>query len=235
MQIGHTWQTGFGIVGLALTAACSDIFGPKQAANPELQQLIVDDLFTNLREGGLIYIDGLPASTGFRLKSGQRVPVEVAVSSGDRENAGLYRQFCPFTDRVQFGHFDCFRFTIYMQMGLDVRTLAGRVTAMKGRYDLISATGWIGGVTLFSPEDLVAHARSARSWPGVAFVRLSSVACAPGSLACGSSSALEVPLPVDTGAAVLGDGILQVRSGDIVVVSYHQPSGSTLQAVTVVP
>ncbi len=224
-----------GILASVTAAGCTGIFSPRRDVHPALQQLTFDDLFSNLRTGGLVYVEGVPADAAFRLEVGRRVPIEVTASSGDREAVGLYRRYCPFTDRIQFGHFDCFRFVIYMQIGTDARTLARQVAAIGGRFDLISATGGIGGVTLFAPDGLIQSARSARSWPGVAHVTLSSEMCAPSTPACPGWSALELPLPVDTGAAVQGDGVLQVRPGDTLVASYRQPSGALLQALAVVP
>ena len=42
-------------------------------------------------------------------------------------------------------------------------------------------------------------------------------------------------MPVDAGAAVPGDGIVQVRAGDVLTVTYRQPSGGTIQATARVP
>lgn len=231
-------------IALVLTTACADLLGPSRTARPALASLSLDNYITILSDGGLIYVTAVPADAAFRLKPSQRVPIEITVSSGDRERAGLYRQFCPFTDRGE--HFDCFRFDIYMccgpppELDVTVTTLADRVAAIGGRFDLVSATGWLGGVTLFSPDDVVKHARDAASWPGVEFTELSWMI--PASLATGDGGSwpslapfLAVPVPVDTGRAIPGDGIVQVRSGDTVVATYHQPSGAVLQASVVVP
>ncbi|MGA2383340.1 MAG: hypothetical protein ABSG61_07880 [Gemmatimonadales bacterium] len=222
-------------------AGCVDLLGPGRTARPTLASLSLDDYFTNLRDSGLMYVDAVPGDAGFRLKPSQRVPIEITVSSGDREQAGLYRQFCPFTDRGE--HFYCFQFVIFMCCGPYpehvVTTLADRVAAIGGRFDLVSATGWIGGVTLFSPDDVVKHARDAASWPGVEYTELAWPNCVTESGGGGSCPSvapfLAVPLPVDTGRAIPGDGIVQVRSGDTVVATYYQPSGAVLQARAVVP
>jgi hypothetical protein len=216
-----------------LVAACSDLFGPGRTANPELSALTVSALSASNGNAGILFIDGYPTDTTFRLGSQQRVPVQINVTSGDREEVGLYRRLCPARDRAQ-GHFSCFEFDIAMQDGFNAASLAGRVAAMGGRFYLISVTGWLGGVTVFAPGDIVSEARAAEAWPGVAYTGLVFPFCAEGSPGCLSLSQLALPVPVDTGPAVPGDGIVQVRSGDTVVVTYRQPVGGVLEARTVV-
>ena len=217
--------------GLAATAACADLLGPLRNVTPELSAL---DLDLSLLSG-IMHINGLPADTAFRLASGQRVPVEISVSSGDRESAGLYRAWCP--PRPQVPYFRCFRFSIGMESGIDVRTLSQRVGGIGGRWEHIYSGGWLAEVTLFYP-DAVGGAQRARSWPGVKFVELSW----PGSGALQSGLGpplpvgdLTVPVLVDTGAAVLRDGTMQVRPGDTVLVLYRQPDGRVLEARRTVP
>jgi hypothetical protein len=180
-----------------------------------------------------MYVDGYPADTAFRLKSNQRLPVEITTTSGDRETAGLRRYLCPPRERGP--HFSCFDFLIVMQAGFDVRSVAGQLAAVGGRFNLVSSSGTMAGVVLFSPDDLVRHARDARSWLGVAYTELSFPFCAEWAPGCLSLSQLAAPVPVDSGAAVPGDGIVQVRSGDTVVVAYRQPGGQLLDARRAVP
>jgi len=222
------------IVGL-VAAACTDLFGPRGVATPLLADLAFDDLHSDLKAGGLVYISASPADTAFRLQQAERVPVEITTSSGDRENPGLYRAYCPFTDRGS--HYECFRFDIHMLPGSDAWTLAERVAAIGGRFDLVSVTGDLAGVTVFSPDRLVSKARAAGSWPGVYYTELSFPFCVvePGS-ACGALQMfLSVPVPIDSGRVIPGDGTLQVRSGDTVTVTYRQPAGQLLQARAVAP
>lgn len=220
--------------GLALAAACTDLFGPgRTTANPQLSALTINDLSTSLRNGGILYIDGYPADTSFRLGSNQRVSVQISVTSGDREDVGLYRFACP--PRERGWHFECFDFAIAMQSGLNAASLADRVAAMGGRFQVISVSGMFAGVTLFAPGDIVSKARAAEAWPGVAYAELESPICLEVGPYCGSLSQLALPVPVDTGPAVPGDGIVQVRSGDTVVVGYRQPLGGVLEARAVVP
>ena len=235
------WSAVAALTVVAVMAGCADLLGPRRTVRPALSSLSFDDLFTNLRDSGVLYVDAVPADVSFRLKPSQRVPIEITVSSGDTERVGLYRQFCPFTDRGE--HFYCFQFVIFMCCGPFpehlVTTLADRVAAIGGRFDLVAATGWFGGVTLFSPDDVVKQARDAASWPGVEYTELSWPICiseAGGGGSCASTAPfLAVPLPVDTGPAVPGDGILQVRLGDTVVATYDQPTGAVLQARVLVP
>lgn len=219
-------------VGLGLTA-CTDLFGPSRLVVPTLRQLSIDDLRTSLRDGGILYINAYPEDTAFRLDAGQRFPVEIVVSSGDRERARLYREICPFRERGPF--YPCFQFDVFMKTGFDVRDLADRVAAIGGRFNLVSSFNSWAEVTVFDPEDLVSRVRRAASWPGVAYVEFMFPFCAPDAPGCSSLSDLTVPLPVDTGVAVPGDGTVQLRAGDTLTVLYKQPDGLTLQAQTGVP
>lgn len=229
-RAGRIWTLGLA-AGLALTVACADLLGPLRNVTPELAAL---DLDLSLLSG-IMHINGLPTDTSFRLASGQRVPVEITVSSGDREDAGLYRTWCP--PRPHGPYFNCFRFSIGMESGIDVRTLSQRVGGIGGRWEHIYSGGWLAEVTLFYP-DAIRGARRARSWPGVKFVELSWPGS--GALQSGLGSPLPVgdltaPVLVDTGAAVPRDGTMQVRPGDTVVVLYRQPDGRVLEARRTVP
>ena len=224
-------RTPWLVATFALALGCTELFGPEPLVRPPLDHVEIDDLATSLRHGGIIYLVGFPRDTSFRLAATQRVPVEVAVSSGDREEAGFYRAFCPPRERQ--GLYNCFAFIILMDEGRDARDLGSHVAAMGGRFHIVSVSGRVAGVTLFDPRDLVERARRARSWLGVAYTELSFAGCqTPG---CASRSHLMVPVPVDTGAAAMGDGVVQVRPGDTVVVVYHQPFGGTVEARRVVP
>ena len=220
-------------VGLLVAAACTDLFGPDPIATPRLRELAIGDRSTALRHGGVMYVAGYPADTAFRLGSHQRVRVEVTTTSGDRENPGLRRFLCP--PRELGPHFLCFDFLLLMQAGSDARGLAAEVDAAGGRFSLVSSTGSVATVTLFSSDDLVGRTRAARAWRGVAFTELVFPFCAPDASGCLARSQLEVPMPVDSGVASPGDGVIQVRSGDTVVVAYRQPTGELLQARRAVP
>jgi hypothetical protein len=219
--------------GLAAALACADLLGPTRDVTPQLDSLGLDLSLLS----GIMYINGVPADSSFRLESGRRVPVEISVSSGDRESAGLYRTWCP--PRPRRPYFHCFRFSIGMESGIDVRTLSQRVGGIGGRWEHIYSGGWLAEVTLFYP-DAVRGAQRARSWPGVKFTELFW----PGSGAPQSGPdpgppipvwKLTVPVLVDTGTAVPHDGTMQVRSGDTVVVLYRQPAGGVLEARGTVP
>lgn len=222
------------LAALFLTTACSDLAGPDRSVAPRLRALAIDDLATSLRQGGIIYINGYPEDTAFRLESQQRAPVEVSVTSGDRETVGLFRLFCPPRQRSWGYH--CFDFSVVMQDGFTATDISGLVAGAGGRFNIVSVSGRYAAVTMFDPGDLVRRARQARSWPGVAYTELVFPGgCLQAVQGCASQSDLLLPLPVDTGAAVLGDGIVQVRSGDTVSVSYRQPDGLTIEARRRVP
>jgi len=221
------------VAALPVILACTDLLGPDRLVTPALQRMVIDEFATSLRDGGLLFVYGFPSDTTFRLETRQRVPIEIAVTSGDREGVGLYRRDCPARERGP--GFPCFQFLLGMQDGFSAADLADRVAALGGRFYLVSRYGRFAGVMLFSPENLVRRARSALSWPGVKYVEFSYPFCLDDDPGCVRPSDLSLPVPVDTGAAVAGDGILQVRSGDTVVITYRQPFGGVLETRRVVP
>ena len=177
---------------------------------------------------GMLYVYGSPADTSFRLEWDQQVPVEITTTGGDRESAVLWRSLCPYRERGY--HFGCSRFVVVMRVGYHASSLAGRVAAIGGRFELISVSGFLAAVVLFSRGEEVDRARAAQSWPGVAYTDLSFPFCAPDAPDCLSGSHLWAPVRADTGAAVPGDAVVQVRSGDTVEVAYRQPTGETVRA-----
>lgn len=210
---------------------CTDPFGPDRLVSlrPEVRTLSFDDLATSLRNGGVLYLYGTPSDSTFSLEPGQRVPLEIAVSSGDRESVGLYNVHCPSRERLP-GHFQCFRLNVAMREGHDASEMAGSLSAAGGRF-IFTSMGWFAAVVFFSPDDPIGRAKRARSWPGVAYTELTPLMC----VAATPCPSLTVPVPIDVGLAVPGNGIVQVRSGDTLSVTYRQPRGSVLTLQLLVP
>ena len=217
---------------LSVTTACGDLLSPEPEINPRMRGVWIESPSNSAR---IMYIHAYPADTAFRLQRGHRIPVEIRVSSGDRETAQLYRYFCPAREYGPV--YGCFEFTVRMRDGFDAADLAGRVEAAGGRLYLVWDYHTIGSgrwatITLFSPDDLVGRAHRARSWPGVDSTSLSwqmgSIDGQPPEN--WFRSLLRVPVPVDAEPAVRGDGVVQARRGDTVEVIYAQPL-STVGAV----
>jgi hypothetical protein len=214
---------------LVLVAACTDLFGPENTVRPQMRALQISYLSST---SGIMHVEGYPADKAFRLESGQSAPIEIRVSSGDRERLALYPEYCP--PRARGWKYICFEFDVLTRNGYDVRSLAGYAAGIGGRMQWVIG-GWLGRVVLFSLGDQVSAARRALSWPGVASVELAPIGfCLEGS-DCIDWSQLTRPVQVDTGAPVPGDGVVQVRSGDTVTVFYKQPGGLTVQAQAPVP
>ena len=216
--------------------ACTDFLGPGRVTirRPTLGSLVVSGLSGDSLTGGFVTIGGYPADTAFRLSAHERVAVDISVTSGDREKVGLYRRFCPARDVGT--PFSCFQFIIGMQSGSDVRSLASAIEAMGGRFSFPPLSGIFGSITLLSVHnDLVSRVRAVRAWPSVAYTELVFPFCAPDSPGCLHLSDLMLPVAVDTGTVVPGDGTIEARSGDTIVVRYQQPTGAMLEARRVVP
>lgn len=199
------FRSSLGAAVLLVLAACGDLTRPGGEARPQLQLFFVDELRSLLNHGGVIYALGVPADTAFRLPSGKRVRFAIEASSGDAEEGRLYRLYCPARERAQ--GFRCFDFGVWMQAGHSVAEIWERVTAHGWRFNIAFGSG--GSITVFEPERLVQQAREARSWPGVATTELTYSGCQQESPHwCKSLSRLAVPIPVDTGSGVPGDGDL---------------------------
>jgi hypothetical protein len=224
------------LLPLLALASCSDTTGPPEDLNPALRRLQVDGLDRFLYHGGFVAFTAVPADLSFRLSAHQHVPVEIAVSSGDVETLGLFRETCPDRDRGWKSL--CFGYMILMKEGHHASEIADHVAATGGRMYAVF-TGRFAGVMHFRPGENLTRARQARSWPGVAWTELETPGnCqewAPPSCWLEHGARLAAPIPVDTGPAIPGNGILEVRSGDTVTVSYRQPSGAVLHDSVVVP
>jgi hypothetical protein len=214
-------------------AACTDLTKPDRVDPPRLRTLsLTDDLLaTNIRNGGVFFISATPVDTSFRLPRGQRLPLSVTVSSGDEERAGLSRRHCPARERTTFGY-PCFKFQVFMREGHRPLELADQVAAIGGRFYLVSSS--FAGIVMFEPE-VVRQANATTRWPGVAYAALGGTGCPLEGGCLNSDSDLLVPMPLDFGTAIPGDGIVQVRSGDVVTATYQQPDGGTIQATAQVP
>jgi hypothetical protein len=218
-------------LGLAASVGCLDPTGPARlrSVTPHLRELTVDERATNLRDGGALTVDAMPWDTSLVLEPGQRVPLEIAVSSGDRESAGLTNELCPYRDRIP-RRFHCYRLRVAMKEDRDVTEIGDHLLAAGGRFLSISTSGKFAEVMFFSPDDPIGRALRAREWPGVSSIELSGSGCY--STSCPS---LTVPVPVYARTAAPGDGVVQVRSGDTVTVTYRQPGGGTLRLQLPVP
>ncbi len=216
---------------LLLVAGCREMFGPDRAVRPRLRALAIGYLSTN---AGIMQIEGYPADTSFRLEARQNVPIEISVSSGDRESSALYPKYCPPRSGGQF--YVCFEFDIGMRPGYDIRSLNGYVAGIGGRFKYWWTNIQAGGVVLFDPSDVVARARQALSWPGVQWVELGGLGyCVEGGSYCFDWSQLTRPVYVTMGAARPGDGMIEMQPGDTLTVTYRQPDGSTVQTRSQVP
>lgn len=226
------WTTGVSVALLlqGFTAACEYPFGPDDGdVLPELTRIGFDDLGTFLSDGGIVWLRGVPSDTSFRLQRNQRVPVRLSASSGDQEEVGLYRLDCPARDGGYV--YRCFEFSITYAEVYDIAEIERRVAAIGGRFQIRSRS--FASIVLFDdPDKVMRLAREAGSWPGVAFPWFSAVGCLP--TGCSTQfNFLSLPVRVDHGSPIPGDGILQVSPGDTLRFTYTQPTGQTLEATTI--
>ena len=221
------------VLGLAAMVGCTDPFGPDRIENvrPTLRSLSFDHLNIGRSDGGILILYATPSDYTFSLEPGQRVPLEISATSGDRDSVGLYNVACPSRERLP-GHVPCFDLTLGMREGHDPTEFADQLRAAGGWY--VSIHPAFATVLFFSPDDPIGRAKRARSWPGVAYAEFWGRACGIPE-GCAPFPTLEVPVRVVPGAAVPGDGIVQVRSGDTVSVTYRQPRVGVLTLQLQVP
>jgi hypothetical protein len=210
--------------------ACSDPLGPPTDLRPRLQRLGVDELAYDFGPGGYFVVNALPADLSVVLSDHERVAVEVTTSAGDAEVVRLFRSWCPHRERG-WKH-RCVGFSVIMEEGHTSGELVDHVAAIGGRMFLFPPTSQTGAIMTFEPGNNLALARRALSWPGVAHAEpLSAPNCGwGGGDRCEAElrATMEASVPVDTGAAVPGNGILEWRMGDTVTISYRQPGGGLL-------
>lgn len=211
--------------------ACDYPFGPDEGdVLPTLWQISFSDLGNTFIDGGVLWLMGSPSDTSFRLLRKQRVPVQLSSSSGDREDLGLYRLDCP--GRAGGYIFRCFRFNISFTEEYDMAEIERRVAAIGGRFAIRSSS--FASIVIFDPDAVNRHARDAGSWPGVWYSWFAGIGCHPAG--CPTQyNHLTLPVRVDHGPPVPGDGTLQVSPGDTLRYTYTQPTGQTLEVTLRVP
>lgn len=226
------WVTGIfaALILQTFAAACDYPFGPDEGeVLPTLTRISFADLGNTLNDGGVLWLMGLPSDTSFRLLRKQRVPVQLSSSSGDHEEFGLYRLDCPGREGGYI--FRCFRFSISFAEEYDMAEIERRVAAIGGRFYIRSSS--LASIVVFDPDAVMRHARDAGSWPGVWYSWFAGIGCI--DLCPPIFNELTLPVRVDHGPPIPGDGILQVSPGDTLRYTYTQPTGQTLEATLRVP
>lgn len=231
------WITGVSTVLVlqGFAAACDYPFGPDGGeVLPPLAGISIADLGShgigNIGDHAkTVWLGGTPSDTSFRLERNQRVPARLSSSSGDEEQVGLYRLECPAREGSYV--FPCFTFLIMFAEGYDMAEIERRVAAIGGRFGSLSSN--FASIVIFEP-DAMRRAREAGSWPGVAYPWFSTRSCDP--FLCSSlAHVLTLPVRLDYGPPIPGDGTLQVVPGDTVYYRYTQPTGQILEASLHVP
>lgn len=206
-------------------AACGDPVGPR----PVLPHIARMDLEI-LRDGpdnGVLFVNASPTDTSFR-RGSRRVPIQLAVSSGDRETAWLANRVCPQPRNA----FLCFLIDITLDSGKTAEDIAPYVAGIGARFAHFYGGRYLS-VTIFAEDGVARAAHRAAAWPGVAIADLAGEFCEFPSV-CAHRSQLRLPIPLDDSPPRQYDGYLQIRSADTVRATYTQPDGSNFEISTVV-
>ena len=219
------------LAAIVAALACDSSTAPAPAVSiiqPALTKL--DPSLSVNGPDGFLSISASSVDRKHEFQPNERAPVEILSSGGDRETLFLRPGVCrsspdPFIL--------CNRIGVGMMDGYHAELLRPRLAEIDGRFDVISISGRIAGITLFS-GDLDRAMRTIASWPGVKIVEKQGVILpadayfSPGLYSVFSGLNLEVPF--DPGKPISGNGRLEVQHGDLLTVTYRQPDGSTLTA-----
>ncbi len=207
---------------LPLLAACRN--GPTEPTtivNPALREIRIDT--AALRPFGALVVYAVPADPSFTLGRNDRIPVSVRTSVGDVETVMVKSRYCWTSDGAQYV---CDVFYVGLQGGDHAEQLQPYLAEVPARYTWISSGGHAAAIQILdgSLEDAMTRART---WPDVRWVERSSV----GHIAGGPPStgdALAGALAFDVAGAAPGDGHVQARAGEEIVIEYRQPDGTIL-------
>lgn len=223
-------RCGLTLLVPALVPGCLYPTPPDDTTRPVVSEVLLDSLSSRLGHNGVLTFTVSPTDTSYRLAAGARVTAQVETSTGDQEEVELLRRWCPARPRSQ--GYACNRFLVTVRAGYHIDDVEGRIQNEFGRYLIRSATGRWASVVVFQRADLVRRLSQVVAWKEVADVELEYPAF---SFSPPSHSQLTAAIPVDTGAAIRADGVLQIRPGETLTVRYVQPGGVAIAASQVAP
>jgi hypothetical protein len=176
---------------------------------------------------GVLEVSATPADYAFRLTPGEAVPVRIETGAGETEWLALRPTWCGNVE------YHCYRLGLSLDPELDLDRLVADLTTVQARLLFRSVSRRIGSAMVLA-GDVREAAERARSFHGVQAAYLSdpffqAVDVAP------FLASISRPMAVDTGAPIPGDGLLQLKSGDVLAVSYEQPDGTVLRSERTLP
>ena len=208
---------------LAALAACGDALGPA-FVEPRVDALSVRAVpFAYQSSWGLL-VEGLLAEDEGALDPHMRIRLHVDTDGGDAEDIALRPRVC---STESSGPHLCGEFLFSMQPGRHVDEVRPYLHQLNGALSFVGTTGSWASVWLFE-GDADRGMTIVRRWPGV------QSASYNGLHFQGGQPARHRPLValgwISLDSPVQGDGIVQVRKGDNVTVTYAPAGEPALSA-----
>lgn len=206
-----------------LLAACrAGPTEPTTIVNPALREIRIDS--AALRPFGALVIYAVPADPNFKIRAHDRIPVSVRTSAGDVETVMLKSRYCRTADGAEYA---CDVFYAGLQGGDHAEQLQPYLDEIPARYTWIPSDRRAAAIQILggSLEDAMGRAQT---WPDVRWVERSGFSYIQGGPPRAAASALGGAIAFDVAGAALGDGHVQARLGEEIVIEYRQPDGTIL-------
>ena len=212
---------------LSVQPSCSDPVEPISFVNPLLSTVAFDGYAFAIPNWGLLVISSAPLDSSYRPASRQRIPVSIQTSGGDSEIVNLWLYACGTPPSI----YACQELDLVMKNGERADSLQQVMEQIPARFLGISVSGEVAGVRVFDPAVVPRALELLRAQSGVQYAASSALFFPTTTLGTTSSlsSALTGALPIGLGAAIPGDGHLQLLTlTDTVTATYVQPDSSLL-------
>lgn len=212
---------------LSVQPSCSDPVEPISLVNPPLSMLAFDGYAFAIPDWGLLVISGAPLDSSYKPASRQRIPVSIQTRGGDSETVNLWLFACGTPPSI----YACQELDLVMKNGERADSLQQVMEQIPARFLGISVSGEAAGVRVFDPAVVPRALDLLRAQSNVQYAANSTLFFPATTLGTTSSlsSALTGALPIGMGAAVPGDGHLQLLTlTDTVIATYVQPDSSVL-------
>jgi hypothetical protein len=203
--------------------ACDSSTAPKVSIiQPVLGRFVLEESVNGPE--GFLSIQAESVDPKHEFQPNERAALEVVSSGGDKETLFLRPGIC--RDPVYLLLY-CDRIMIGMRDGYHADSLRPRLRSIDGRYTVVSISGTVAGITLFS-DHVDGVIRTVASWPGVRSVeKIGPFLLTDAGADFGVFSWLQAQAPFDPGTPIPGNGRLEVQHGDVLTATYRQADGST--------
>lgn len=208
---------------LLLSIACRSPTAPLEAIQRTLALLHVDTFRSVIAERGIFAVRATLPKESQPLAVTQRIRIDVAVSSGDRETLHLESAYCAP------GHDICTVIGVHMSDGHTIAEVDNVFSMNEARWWARCVSGRCGSVRVFDSRRVDHLIALFRRRHGVYFADRDVGGSSPGEgFEIDFPRELIATMPFDMASARANDGILQAQSADTITIAYGQPDGTVL-------